>query len=321
MLERLLSYLVVSSLAIGVVRRYLALNKLWIRRKERAVAESISVAALLLALATSLPFLLKNFVRDDYKGVANELMWVLSNVFMLLVGIGLWVPGKRETFWTRFARALRLERTESTQLLRSILHPKSADLIVRILHQIASIDDKIDDRERAYIERFATTWGIAYPAPSSAAPTRGDSSFSALRSSLVDYLAMAPPKAQIAQLKRVIEELVKIDDVVSAEEELILSELFGMLDHHVSGKNPASYCVVLVPQSREQQDAIRELVPDARKREHLGGNVFVVATYFSESYAEMSCRKYRSANLLTLVIAESEFTSSHLEASLAGVPS
>ena len=56
MLETVITYLMLGSLAIGVIRKYLMLNKLWIRRHEKAVVESISIVALLLSFATETPF-------------------------------------------------------------------------------------------------------------------------------------------------------------------------------------------------------------------------------------------------------------------------
>ncbi|MCU0657795.1 MAG: hypothetical protein MUF64_21800 [Polyangiaceae bacterium] len=300
MFQQLLSLLIVSSLGIGVVRRYLALNKLWVRRRERAVAESISIVALLLAMATSAPFLAKNVLRGDTKGTANELIWVFNNVFMILLGIGLWVPGKRQRLRERFAAALRLEGREASGLLRGAQRPHGAELIVKILRQVASLDDHLEERERVYIDRFASAWGLEL----GGAPGEVERGLPALRQSVADYLATAPPPVQVKQLRGVIDALVKIDQQVSSDEELARAELFGLLDHHLSGEAGARYHVAVVPQSPEQAASLIDLFPRAQRTTHSGGDVFVVTTHYAESYAEKMCDKYRSLGLLTLVLAD-----------------
>ena len=52
------------------------------------------------------------------------------------------------------------------------------------------------------------------------------------------------------------------------------------------------YEVNIVPQNKEQTDAVRELLPELNIVQDRGGNVFKVGRYFSEDYAEAVCKKY-----------------------------
>ena len=56
MLSQIIDLLIFASLGITIVRYYLTLNKIWPRKHDRNVAESVSVLASLLGIATTLPF-------------------------------------------------------------------------------------------------------------------------------------------------------------------------------------------------------------------------------------------------------------------------
>ncbi len=304
MLAWVLSILVLASLGIGLVRRYLGLNKLWLRKHDKSVAESISVAAILLSIATSSPFLIKNALRHDYKGTANELTFAVSNAVMLLIGIGLWVPNRdRPRFWTRLRTALRLERKESRDLVKTFLEPRAADRIVDILHRVATIDAHLDEREIAEIRRFATAWGVAYDPVQPPKEHTGPGDYVALRQSVVDYLALGPPPRQVVQLRAAIDSLTKVDGLTRDEEKLAIAELFGLIDHHVTGERPVLHRLVIVPQSPAQEDAVRDLLPEAKRTRCSGGDAFVVGSYYSAAYAEMLSRKYRALPLLAVVLS------------------
>jgi hypothetical protein len=304
MLDRVLSVLVFASLGTGVVRRYLMLNRLWLRKHERSVAESISVVALLLSLATSLPFLAKNVLRHDMKGSLNELVFLLSNVAMLVVGIGLFVPDPlRPTMLARLVNALKLERVEVTDLLKSLALPRGKDLLVAIMHGVAASDHVLDPREREEISRFARAWGVPYE------PGRGREATAdpvALRRDVERYVSLAPPADEARALRRVLDHLVRIDGVEHGEERVVLGEIFGLLDRYLTGSPSPSFRVLVVPQSDEQEDAIVALVPEAKRGHRAGGVAYALGTFCSRAYAEKISEAYRTSGLLTVVVSEEE---------------
>ena len=61
--------LVELSVLIAAISSYLIINKLWSRRTRKDVAESISISAALLGLATGFPFLIE-FVLVDHNWAA-----------------------------------------------------------------------------------------------------------------------------------------------------------------------------------------------------------------------------------------------------------
>jgi hypothetical protein len=304
MLDRVLSLLVVASLGTSVVRRYLMLNRLWLRKHERSVAESISIVALLLSLATSFPFLAKNLLRHDVKGSVNELVFLASNAAMLFVGIGLFVPDPlRPTMLGKLLNALKLERVESTDLLRSLVSPRGGELLVAIMHGVAASDRVLDPREVAEIQRFSKVWRVPY-SPGQSRDVSPDPI--ALRRDVGRYVALAPPLDEARALRRVLDHLVRIDGVEDPEERIVLGEIFGLLDHYLTGAPSPSFRILVVPQSDEQEDAITALVPDAKRGHRAGGVAYVVGTYCSRAYAEKISEAYRDSGLLTVVVSEEE---------------
>lgn len=62
-----------------------------------------------------------------------------------------------------FLRALKLERKESGELIKQLVQPRGAEQILRILHQLASVDGQVDEREAAMIAQFAQEWRLPVP--------------------------------------------------------------------------------------------------------------------------------------------------------------
>ena len=59
--EKFIGVLVSSALLFSVIKGYLTVNKIWSRRKNEEVANSISIVAAMLGFAVGFPFLLNNF--------------------------------------------------------------------------------------------------------------------------------------------------------------------------------------------------------------------------------------------------------------------
>ena len=64
--------LVGLSVVIAAISNYLIINKLWSRRMKKDVAESISISAALLGLATGLPFLVQFMLVDQNWAAATK---------------------------------------------------------------------------------------------------------------------------------------------------------------------------------------------------------------------------------------------------------
>ena len=133
--KKLLSVLVSSALIFSVIQAYLKVNKVWKRRKNVEVANSISIVAAMLGFAVGLPFLLNNiFITHDYFSAGKVVLGLSLAVIFTLIGTGYFVDSNRNVnFFVLLGRALNLEGKESGELISDMLRPKGANKIIEIL--------------------------------------------------------------------------------------------------------------------------------------------------------------------------------------------
>jgi hypothetical protein len=299
-----LGSLAVASLGLAAVQVYLILNKLWIRKHERAVAESISIMGESLGLVP-LAILSLNYAVDGYwEGVADSMIWIVAGAVTIAIGSGRWVEGKRQRgFWSLVREALRLERDEVADLARSFFRPSAARQILDILGQIALLDQSLDERERAFVESFARSWGVEFRWDELEAGEGGHVDMVRLRRSVEGYLATSPPLGQVSQLADTVTALVRIDRVTTPEEELMLEELLGMFAAYRGDDPDASpFSVAVVPQDPAQDEALASLLPGLTKRRMEGGLAYPVGPFFSSRYADIVADQYRSMSFFATVV-------------------
>ncbi len=211
--------LVGLSVVIAAVSNYLIINKLWSRRMKKDVAESISISAALLGLATGLPFLIQFVLVDQNWAAAGKAgIGLLTGIVFVTVGTGLWVTEfKGQGFFHLFARALNLERKESADLLRALVQPAGAQQLIRVFEAMARVDKHVDAREIEMIQDFARRWHVDPPnLVEGSVEDAGD--VVALRKCVEDYLKVSPPADQVTELLDVLNIFVRADDRVSEEE-------------------------------------------------------------------------------------------------------
>ncbi|MCF8298780.1 MAG: TAXI family TRAP transporter solute-binding subunit [Saprospiraceae bacterium] len=297
------------------IQIYFMLNKLWSRKHERVVAESISISAMFISIVINSLFVFKNIIDGGYPQMAANLMWITGSIMTTMIGVGFWVAGsRRKGFFVLLKQALKLEREEATDLAKAFFKPSGADIIIDILGQVAMIDDDLDPKEIEFIETFAEVWGIKidWDYVRDNFGSKNGVGFHELRESMTDYLVTSPPENQVSQLGDVIKMLVNADDQVTREEELILDELTGIIADYLSGESDSPvYKVAVVPQNSEQETAIETIIKDLHKTEIAGGYAYLSEPFYSERYAEIVCEKYRSLNIFTVVIQPENIQHSH----------
>jgi len=293
--------LVGLSVVIAAVSNYLIINKLWSRRMKRDVAESISISAALLGLATGLPFLIEFVLVDRNWAAAGKAgIGIVTGLVFVMVGAGLFVTEFRgQTFLHLFTRALNLERKESADLLKALVQPAGADQLIRVFEAMASVDRHVDAREIEMIRAFARHWHVDPPMLKEGAVDH-DGDVVGLRRSVEDYLKVSPPADQAMELLDVLRIFVRADGKVSREEELVLDEITGMITGYVSDAGEEGlHEVVIVPQNDRQMEAVLALLPGIKAKTMRGGTVYSVGRYFSPRYADVVCEKYISLGLFT----------------------
>jgi hypothetical protein len=307
-LRLIIRILTVASLGLAALQIYLSLNKLWSRKHERIVAESISIYGELVGLVP-LFFLTTNFFFEaQWAGVVDGLLWLSAGAVTIAIGTGMWVEGRRgRRFWSLLRDAMAVERTEVGDLAKSFFRPPRADAVLDLLANVALIDEDLDERERAFIQSFARAWGIDLDwEVLRARKSTGGAEAIRLRQMVADYLSTSPPTSQVEQLGDVFVALVHADEEVTTEEELILGEIEGMFSEYLGRADlHERFAVALVPQSDLQDQAIRSFLPELEKEEIAGGTAYVVGRFFSNRYAEVVSQQYRSLNVFTSVLRSS----------------
>ncbi len=301
----LVAFLVSISVLITLIANYLIINKLWKRKHLRDVAESISISAALLGIGTSAPLLAHFILSEDTNLIVKSTIGIVTGVFFVLIGSGIWVKGNRGVPFTRLLlRALRLEREESSYLIKAMTQPKGADHILRILALMAKLDRHVDNTEVSLVREFAGRWKIDMP-DLTAGAVEHDGTELEVREAVREYLALGPPHEQAAQLLDVLHLFVKADAKVSDEERFVLEEISGLIGQYVE-EDPMerrTYEVLIVPQSSEQFEAAEALLPGAELKMRRGGKVISVGTFFSHDYAEAVCQKYIALGLFTAQVS------------------
>jgi hypothetical protein len=197
---------------------------------------------------------------------------------------------------------------ELPELLRRVYvedELKGLEQTLEILHQVALIDQQLSEAELVFIQKFTESYGLFYSVHQLREKLLnggGKADFITLRQSVLDYLRVEPPHLQAARLKDLINVLVKVDETISEEEQLILAELNGLFVGYLDEEAQLSpYKVWLVPQSSQQDEAIASLLPDLKKLETSGGFAYLIGAYYSKDYAEMIGNKYRMLHFFTTI--------------------
>ena len=299
--EKFIGILVSSALLFSVIKGYLTVNKIWKRRKNEEVANSISIVAAMLGFAVGFPFLLNSIIiTQDYFSAAKSVIALFLATVFTLIGTGYFVDKNRGVgFFTLLGRALKLEGKESGDLINDMIRPKGARKIIDILKKLAAIDDDIAQEEIDLINQFSDKWGIDIPKLEPGKPQEVTNLVD-LKRLVQSYLDEGPDIEVAEGLVDLINLMAEADDEVTDEEAMAVAEFTGMIAHYVSsetGGEMEMFEVNIVPQGDKQIGAVRDLLPDLEAVESRGGRVFKVGKYFSEDYAEAVCEKYISLGL------------------------
>ncbi|HEY9613397.1 hypothetical protein [Allocoleopsis sp.] len=301
-----------SAFIVSIILIYLILNKLWKRKHEPAVAERVSFLAQLTSTLVAATFAINLLLVGKWLPSLDKSLWAVESALEVFISLGFWVPGKRKLgIWTLLGRTLKSERDAVGDFAKSLFRPNSADKVLNILVEIAFIDEKIDKREKQYIQAFADEWNINF-SWEEVTVNRDNSrqvNYTKLRQSMVEYLKTSPPANQVLELRDIISKLVKIDNHVSQEEEMMVTELQGLIANYLGKASVGNiYKVVVLPQNPQQEQSIFSLLPGLTEQMILGGSAYVIEPFYSLKYAEIVCQQYRSLNCFAIPMNEFEET-------------
>jgi tellurite resistance protein len=303
-MEAFIGYTTLIALPVVVILTYLKINKIWERKQIREVAESVSVAAMLLSMLTTVPLLLQfTLLAPDPMAALRFSVSMIDYLVFFLIGIGFWaIKDKRIGIWQLMRHAFRMEAAELTNLIRGLSPPRESQSILRILRLVAAVDQTIDEREVQIIESVAGPWGIKEAAIKEGL-TEIDSDISKVRQAFLDYIHMEPPADQAKKVYDLMRFLIRADGVVTPDEQLVLQELGRVVRSYMADgyDAPTVYEVLVVPQKDDEIEAIAQIVGNPRVEQRAGGEAYVAGTYFSLLFAEEVCQRYRARDYFSTV--------------------
>lgn len=302
-LQLLLQWSIYLSVVTTGVVVYLNINKMWSRKHEPVVADSISVAAQLISFVTILPFVINYSFKRNYGDAFYQILWIIYTAFMILTGIGFWVKERKYLgVWQKLLRALRQESNEVGNLVKSLGNLTGEKQLLEILHRLAWLDENLDERERKYIQTFTNQLDIdSELILDGKPPEEGVDKFNCLRQLVQDYLAIEPPVEQVELLGDLVQALIAADDKITPEEEVITDEITGMVDKYANRKGGNYYGIVIHPKNQDQEKAILTAIPEAKEEFVLGDRAFVAGTFHTRRYAEIISEFYREQGWFTVV--------------------
>lgn len=304
-LLKILEYAISATLFMSLLQFYLRVNKIWKRKHEVEVAESQSILGLSMLLLNCALWIVYYLVQDDYMSILDTSIIFLETFVFFLISTGLWVKSSKGLgFYALIKKAFRAERKEADYLIKKFFKPSNAAVIIDILHQLAMIDDYLDPKEQELIEAFAKEWNIQYDIEelNKQRFQSEEGNYIRLRKSVENYLSSEPQKEQAAQLKDMMQTMIEADDEITKEEELISSELMGLIENYILDSDELNgFHVMIVPQNQEHHDSVKAIMPDAKKFNVAGGVAYSVGKFYSVKYAEMICNQYRQERLFTIV--------------------
>jgi hypothetical protein len=299
-----ISIMAYASLGFSIAAAYLKINKIWKRKHIEEVAHSVSIMGNVFDIIPKMFFSLNFFFIAQWQGLIDSMLWMSAGVISVFIGSGLWVQANRgKSFWTRLKESLKLEKSEVGHLATTLFRPSAAEIILEILARFAYIDRNLVAREQELIQSFAETWHleINWEEHRKLADLEQSVGFVKTRDTVARYLKTSPPAEQVAQLIDVLHALVKIDEIVSDQEELILEEVHKFMLAYINESDvQADYTVIIAPQNRNQDSAIATLLPDVQKIEVAGGSGYLVGSFYSQDYANVICDQYRALGFFTI---------------------
>lgn len=293
-----------AALSFSFVAAYLNLNKIWKRKHIPEVANSVSITGNFIDLVPALFFTTNFLLAAQWQGFIDGLIWIVEATVLIAIGTGFWVAGNRGVgFWRRVKRALKLEKSEVGYLVKSFFRPASAELVLEILTRFAYLDRDLESRERELIEAFAAQWHLKWELGEhqQLGELSRPGALLEARAAVERYLETSPPRDQVGQLIDILQSLVGIDEQVHEQEKLVLDETAGLLSDYLGAGEPRDeIAVVIVPQSRAQDEAIAALLERPAKTQIAGGSAYRVGSFYTAEYASAICEQYRALGFFTI---------------------
>lgn len=299
-----LQFFIFVWIVIIYIAKYLGINKIWLRKHESEVADSVSILAIILELVFVTPFFLVSLYKFNLSTLSVETLTVVTHLTVFAIGLGLWVNNGL-SFKDKIARAFNIERKEYKSLLKEVLHPSGINKIFKFLCLFAVIDKELHEEEEKLLKAFAKEYGLNYNLTMSDVKTlyeanRHDSTITImkrLQKQIKGYLDTSPPKKVVIYLEDLIFSIIKADKKITVDEEIISQEIIATLQHYLvdDADKKEKYHILLLPQNEQQEQAVLSInatLKSHKTKIHGTENAYEVESFYSESFANMVRSRY-----------------------------
>ncbi len=294
----LLDFTYISLLGLIFVN-YLKVNKIWSRKHEPQVADSISVVAVLGEVLLLLPFFVANFQIGSINGIIKDIMGFIVIFVFFFIGIGYWT-NNGFSFGHKLKRSLSMEGSEISRLFRDILGFKNLKKIFMIMCELCLIDKKLHEKEEALLRNFAAEYKLNYEkiiaeVKEKIANRSGAYTVADLNKDIDNYISKAPPKKVVQWLRDIVIKIIEIDSEVSEDENIIATEIVAKLNNYVMVEKTENkmFNLLLIPQDEKMEESILTINPKLRKIERPGAkSAYLAEKFYSLEFAEVVRQQY-----------------------------
>lgn len=294
-------FLSMISVFITLLMIYLSVNKIWIRKHEQEVSDSLSIFANTMSIIQASIGLTLAFNLFNIKGVCMGVISFSVAAFYMLIAVGYWVNNDL-TLKQKIFRAFKMDRAESSAIIKDMLHVSSIQKIFKIICTLAWADGNLQEAEIKLLKEFAKHNNINYDETMKdvMANTSNQDSvviMTNLKKDIEIYMNTSPPKNIVIWFQDLVDKLVNADGVVTDQESIIVEEIKGLMNSYLSDKSKKieKYHLILLPQSKEDEFEILKIKNDLSKSESsiFGSKVaYIIDSFYSEKFAILSREKY-----------------------------
>uniref|UniRef100_UPI0040562BF8 hypothetical protein n=1 Tax=Candidatus Electrothrix sp. TaxID=2170559 RepID=UPI0040562BF8 len=300
----IMKFMAYGAVAFSLSEAYLSLNKLWKRKHEKVVAESISISAVSIGLFSSMVYSIDLTINRAWPSFIDALIWLVFGLFELFVAIGFWVTGERRSaLWKMMKKTYHQERKEIGELAQSVIQPSHKKVILDILIQFSMLDNKLAKAEKVFIQEFANRWNIDLDWQQIKQDCQQKENHGKIRENIIAYLKTSPPAQQVSQFGDILRMLIHIDQDIDEREQSMMDEVSRLIEQYVPSEECPQYYAAVVPQALGQEDSVKTIFPHLKKQEKvLGGYAYLDGPFFSEQFIVTVCKKYQKVDLFAIPV-------------------
>ncbi|MBP9722549.1 MAG: hypothetical protein KBD64_05250 [Gammaproteobacteria bacterium] len=291
----------IVSISLSTLITYLSINKIWIRKHDQEVADSVSMSATLLAMFQTTAGFILALDSTSIEGIVIGTISLVTGLLYILISIGFWVNNGL-TFRQKLLRAFKMDRTESSAMIKNFIQNTSIDKVFKIVCTLALSDRTIQKGEEKLLREFAKNYSLDYEKIIQEITNEIQKEDTVeiidnLKKDIESYINTSPPKHVAIWLHDLVEKIIKADGVVSEEESIISEEITGIIASYLSdGKEkPLKYYLVLLPQAVEDEHEVLRINSKLVKSEQpiFGSKTaYILESFYSKKFAQIIREDY-----------------------------